>query len=341
MAQGIVSRAPAAELSIVVPLFNEAGNLRELHQRLTAALEAAGMSFEMLFVDDGSADGTVGILRELTASDPRARALILACNRGQHNALLAGFRHARGRIAVTLDADLQHPPEEIPKLVAALKPGTDIVFGVFRSRCDPFHKRLTSGLAQIVMRRALRVPGGVRFSPFRALDRHLLDRLASCATAAVQLETLICKCTDRVAAVEVSHAPRHAGRTKYTLRRRLAFAFNLAAHLGTLTFRVVVAVGLVSGALTVIAGAVLLAGLPAWSGSTAAAAFAFVVLAALGSTVLVGIGILGECLTRVEALIAGEPQYVVREYLGFGDDVTVEAGGGRTGAPLRAALRKG
>jgi undecaprenyl-phosphate 4-deoxy-4-formamido-L-arabinose transferase len=213
---------------VVIPVLDEAENLAELHRRLTTALERSGRSFEIVFVDDGSTDGTPEILRCLAGRDARVHVIRLARNFGQHAALMAGLRHAQGGTVVTMDADMQTPPEEIEKLLAKLDEGFEVVFGVFGRRQHPPLQRLTSAVGHLLVECALRLPRGVHFSPFRALNRELINRMTAFTGTPVQLETLMRRCTDRMGAVPVRHEPRRAGATKYTLGRRLRFTLNLA-----------------------------------------------------------------------------------------------------------------
>jgi glycosyltransferase involved in cell wall biosynthesis len=188
--------------------------------------------YEVVFVDDGSTDATLAMLRKLARNDARVGAVRLAQNYGQHAALMAGFRHARGAIIVTLDADMQAPPEELPRLLAKLDEGFEVVFGVFRSRHHPLLQRWVSAVGHWLLAWVFRLPAGVRFSPFRGLNRPIVDRMTMCTDTPVQLETLLCRCTKRMGAVTVRHESRYAGESKYTVRRRLRFALHLLRGLG-------------------------------------------------------------------------------------------------------------
>jgi undecaprenyl-phosphate 4-deoxy-4-formamido-L-arabinose transferase len=304
----------APELSVIVPLLNEAENLPALYRRLSGVLGEMRRSFEIIVVDDGSVDRSPEILQNLAAGDPHVGVIRLARNYGQHGALMAGFRAARGNTIVTLDADLQNPPEEIPKLVNALGAGRELVCGVPRSRHDPWFTRLTSSMAHRLMQRAFRLPAGVRFSAFRALNRPLVDRMTAFTGSPVQLETLFSRCTGRIATVETRHAPRDHGQTKYTLARRVAFAMNLFTHLSRLPFRAAIGVGV--GLSVIGAGGTLAAGYVALRGSASPGAFMLAVLALLGGMLLTLGGFLGECLAQVRDAVAQEPQYIIAQHSG-------------------------
>ena len=148
---------PAPELSVVVTLYNEAGSLDELHRRTIAALEGLGRPFEIVYVDDGSTDGTFAVLESLHAADPRVRAVRFKRNFGQHPAMHAGLSRARGEIIVTMDGDLQNLPEDIPKLVAAVDAGYDVASGRRAARNDSWGRTLPSRLINGMLRRFTQV----------------------------------------------------------------------------------------------------------------------------------------------------------------------------------------
>jgi glycosyltransferase involved in cell wall biosynthesis len=204
--------APA--LSVVIPAYNERMNVEPCYQELVDVLERHGQSFEALFVDDGSTDGTDGALRKLAAKDPRVRVLRFRRNAGQTAALHAGFQNARGAVVVTMDADLQNDPHDIPKLLAAL-PGRDAVCGWRVDRRDPWTKKIASRVANRVRDRFTRDgvhDTGCTLKAFRreAVQRlHLFRGMHRFLPALLQMEGL------RVTEVPVSHRPRRSGVSKY------------------------------------------------------------------------------------------------------------------------------
>jgi glycosyltransferase involved in cell wall biosynthesis len=208
------------ELSVVIPAYNEEANVEACHRELVSVLEAHGQSFEIVFVDDGSTDGTAGALRRIARADPRVRVLRLRRNAGQSAALDAGFRAVRGGVIVTMDADLQNDPHDIPKLLATL-PGHDAVCGWRVDRRDPWTKRVASRVANVV-RDTITRDGvhdtGCSLKAFRreAVQRlHLYRGMHRFLPALLQIEGL------RVAEVPVSHRPRTAGVSKYGNWQRL------------------------------------------------------------------------------------------------------------------------
>jgi glycosyltransferase involved in cell wall biosynthesis len=207
-------------LTVVIPAYNEEANVEPCYRELVGVLEAAAHAFEVILVDDGSTDGTAQVVRRLSRADARLRPLRLRRNAGQTAALDAGFRAARGAIVVTMDADLQNDPRDIPKLLAAL-PGHDAVCGWRVDRQDPWTKRMASRVANVVRDRFTRDgihDTGCTLKAFRreALQRlHLYRGLHRFLPALLQMEGL------RVTEIPVSHRPRRSGVSKYGNWRRL------------------------------------------------------------------------------------------------------------------------
>ena len=210
----------APEISLVIPVFNEEESLPVLAVELCAALESTGKSYEILFVDDGSTDGSPRVLGELAKADPRLRLIRLTCNQGQSPALAAGFRRVRGEVVVTLDSDLQNDPADIPKLLAALA-GADAVSGVRVARRDSLTRRLSSRIANRV-RNAVIHDGitdvGCSLKAYRAelvRDLPMFKGMHRFLPALVQMRGA------RFVEIPVNHRPRTYGQAKYGIGNRL------------------------------------------------------------------------------------------------------------------------
>jgi dolichol-phosphate mannosyltransferase len=211
---------PVPDLSLVVPVFNEEENLPPLAAEIRAALDSEGMSYEVLFVDDGSTDASPAVLRALAAADARLRVVRLRRNAGQSAALEAGFRHARGAVVVTLDADLQNDPADIPRLLAAL-PGWDLVTGVRVNRRDDWVRRASSRIANRVRNRLTHenvTDVGCTLKAFRA---EYLRGLPMFTGMHRFLPTLVRLQGGRVTEMPVNHRPRLHGVPKYGIGNRL------------------------------------------------------------------------------------------------------------------------
>jgi dolichol-phosphate mannosyltransferase len=208
------------ELSLVIPVYNEQDNLPILAAEIAAALRPLGLSYEVLFVDDGSTDESPAVLAHLARTDPALRVLRQRRNSGQSAALDAGFRHARGAVVVTLDADLQNDPADIPRLLAALDT-CDVVCGVRRKRQDGWLRRVSSRIANAVRNRVTHETVTDVGCTLRAVRAEYLGRIPVFAGMHRFLPTLLRLAGARVTEVEVNHRPRLHGEPKYNIRNRV------------------------------------------------------------------------------------------------------------------------
>jgi glycosyltransferase involved in cell wall biosynthesis len=223
----VVATEPDVELSVVIPLLNERDSLRELHRELTDVLGRAVESYEVIFVDDGSTDGSWEVLRELAQEDGHVRAYSFRRNFGKSAALAVGFRKARGRFIVTMDADLQDDPSEIPRLLARLAEGWDLVNGWKRKRRDPWSKRISSKLFNWAASRV----AGLRLHDFncglKAYRREVIEAVHVYGELHRFIPALAHWLGFRVTEQEVRHRPRRYGRSKYGLGRAKRGLFDL------------------------------------------------------------------------------------------------------------------
>lgn len=223
----MVATEPDVELSVVIPLLNERDSLRELHRELTDVLARAVESYEVIFVDDGSTDGSWEVLRELAQEDGHVRAYSFRRNFGKSAALAVGFRKARGRFIVTMDADLQDDPSEIPRLLARLAEGWDLVNGWKRKRRDPWSKRISSKLFNWAASRV----AGLRLHDFncglKAYRREVIEAVHVYGELHRFIPALAHWLGFRVTEQEVRHRPRRYGRSKYGLGRAKRGLFDL------------------------------------------------------------------------------------------------------------------
>ncbi|HEX9668900.1 MAG TPA: glycosyltransferase family 2 protein [Thermoanaerobaculia bacterium] len=204
------------EVSVLVPVLDEAGTVGELARRTAAVLDGLGRSFELLFIDDGSRDGTPERVREAHAADPRVKLLRLRRNFGKAAALSAGLDHSRGELVITMDGDLQDAPEEIPRLLATLEErDLDLVSGWKRRRRDPVSKRLPSRLFNWVTRQLAQVPLHDFNSGFKIYRREVLEQIAVYGELHRYIPVLASRRGFSVGEIEVAHHPRRAGASKY------------------------------------------------------------------------------------------------------------------------------
>ena len=216
------------DLSVVIPLYNEEPNVVELHRELTAALGAWGRSYELLFIDDGSTDGTFRLLKELQAGDSHVRVVVLRRNFGQTAAFAAGFAYARGRVIATSDGDLQNDPRDLPMMVGRLEDGYDIVCGWRRARRDPWlTRRVPSNIANWLISRTTGVSLHDYGCSLKVFRGEVVRSLRLYGEMHRFIPAIASEQGVRIAEVEVNHRPRRFGTSKYGLSRTTRVILDL------------------------------------------------------------------------------------------------------------------
>jgi len=304
-------------LSVVIPVFNEEENLPELLDRLTATLVPLGKSYEIVLVNDGSRDGSLVLLRDASARDPHLVVVDFNRNYGQHAAVFAGFESCRGEVVVTLDADLQNPPEEIPKLVAKIEEGYDVVGSVRVHRQDPLLRRIASRLVN----RLTAAATGVELSDYgcmlRAYRRPIVKLLASSREISTFIPVLADMFAGSVTEVPVAHDERKHGASKYSFWKLIRLQFDLMTSFSVLPLRFTMNVGVVMSICSMILALILIAGRliegPSWAVSGVFTLFALVFFF-LGVQ-LFAIGLLGEYVGRIYQEVRNRPRFVVRQVI--------------------------
>lgn len=306
-------------LSVVVPLYNEADNVADLHRQLTAALEPMGLPYELILVDDGSTDGTTSRLVALESVDGRVRVLRLRRNFGQTAAFSAGFDHARGDVVVTSDGDLQNDPADIPKLVAKLDEGFDLVCGWRQQRQDPLSKRLPSWFANRLISRSTGVHLHDYGCSLKAMRADVVKNLRLYGEMHRFIPAVASWMGVTVAEVAVNHRPRTRGQSKYGIGRTVRVVLDLFTvkfflDYGTRPAHLFGLWGLSLGAV----GSAILAYLTYVKfvqdeaiGGRPLLLVGFVLL--LFGFLLVNVGLLAELLVRIYHESQGKPIYVVKE----------------------------
>src|SRR5918996_2883629 len=219
---------PAPDVSVVVTLYNEAGSIEELYRRAVAVLDDGPRTFELIFVDDGSTDGTFAALERLHRADPRVRVVRFKRNFGQHPAMHAGLARARGELVVTMDGDLQNAPEDIPRLVAAVEAGADVASGRRAARNDSWGRTLPSRLINGMLRRFTGVEIADFGCAFNAYRREAVEPMLGAIGKQKFTKALVLSGGASVVEVDVAHAPRE-GRSRYSPLRLTRLALHVLA----------------------------------------------------------------------------------------------------------------
>ncbi len=321
MADGEVrSLHEGLDISVVIPVYNEEDSLALLHQRLTSVLQALGRRYEVIYVDDGSEDRSLDRLRAFTDCDSHVRVVELARNFGQHAAILAGFWLARGEVIVTLDADLQNPPEEIPKLLAALESGYEVAGGWRTNRHDPTLRKLASRAVNWMTRLATGTPIHDHGCMLRAYRREIVQEILRCEERATFIPALANLLARRSAEVPVSHGERVFGRSKYSPLDLLRLCFDLLTGFSLFPIQLVSLCGVVVALGGVTFGAFLLVRRllvgPEAEGLFTLFAILFVCLGIL----ILAVGIVGEYVGRIYLEVRRRPAYRIRAVYPAGSD---------------------
>ena len=309
-----MSQPRVAGLSAVVPVYNSADSLGELVTRLEPVLRESAHAFEAVLVNDGSRDNSWRVMTALTARHPWIRSIDLARNCGQHNALLCGIRAARYGIAVTLDDDLQNPPEEIPALLAALRDDVDVVYGAPREEVHGLWRNLASQVAKIVLQGALGAETARMVGPFRLFRTDVRRAFDEYRGTFVNIDVLLTWGTTRFTAIRVRHDPRRVGQSNYRFRELLTHSLNMLTGFSTLPLQLASMVGLI---LTMAGGALLVYVLGRrFFGGVAVPGFTFLasVIIVFAGAQLMTLGIIGEYLARMHFRLLDRLPYVVREH---------------------------
>ena len=310
-------------ISVVIPVYNEEANLPALMDRLEKALAGlpGGEPWEVIFTDDGSADRSLEILKGFAASRPGVRVVEMVRNYGQHAAVFAGLEQARGEIVVTLDADLQNPPEEIPRLVKIMKDGNWEVVGTVRQdRRDSIFRTLPSAAVNAVTRRIT----GVHLTDWgcmlRVYRKEVVDCMIACEEHSTFIPALAAQFAKRVTEVPVGHAERLAGKSQYNFFKLINLQFDLITSFSTFPLRAMLLIGEVMAVLGV-AFAGLLLGLRFYYGPEWAAQGVFTLFSILFFFMgmqFIALGLMGEYIGRIYREVRKRPRYVVRQVHGGG-----------------------
>ena len=300
-------------ISVIVPVYNSEGTLEALVERLDVVLQEISEKYEVILVNDGSSDRSWQIISELANENDWLRGICLMRNYGQHNALLAGIRQAKYPVSVTLDDDLQNPPEEIPRLLAKYQEGFDVVFGKPDKEQHKVWRNLASQVSKMVLKRAMGSEVARNVSAFRVFRTSLREAFSDYLGPFVSIDVLLTWGTTRFAAIPVRHEPRAIGTSSYTLAKLMTHALNMMTGFSVVPLQFASWVGFVLtlfgfGILVYVVVRYLIQG-------AVVQGFAFLasIIAIFSGAQLFSLGILGEYLARMHFRMMNRPAYVIRE----------------------------
>jgi glycosyltransferase involved in cell wall biosynthesis len=304
--------AEVASLSVVIPVYNSEGSLRKLVDRLEPVLAKRGAPFEILLVNDGSRDRSWSVVAELAREHAFVRGINLMRNYGQHNALLCGIRAASNDVILTMDDDLQHPPEEIERLVGALEDGVDVVYGTPKDEPHGLLRGVASRLTKLALERAMGAETARKVSALRVFRTHLRDAFSEYRSPHVSIDILLTWATTRFASVVVRHDERTVGTSNYSVRMLFTHALNMVTGFSTLPLRMASWIGFAFtlfgiGVLAFVLGRYLVYG-------SVVQGFPFLasLIAIFSGAQLFALGIIGEYLARMHVRMMDRPAYTVR-----------------------------
>ncbi len=311
-------------LSIVVPVYNSEKSLPILVERIAEVFDTAD-ALEMVLVNDGSRDRSWQVIQELCSVRPWVRGINLMRNSGQHNALLCGIRAARQAVIVTMDDDLQNPPEEVTKLLNKLAEGFDVVYGTPLRESHGLLRDVASKLTKLTLQHAMGSETARNVSAFRAFDTRVRDAFAQYRGSFVSIDVLLTWGTSRFASVAVRNDRRTIGVSNYTVRKLIVHAMNMMTGFSTIPLQIASVVGFVSMIFGIgILAYVLLRWIVIGS---VVPGFAFLAstIAIFSGAQMFAIGVMGEYLARMHTRLMERPTYVIREFAGSGETVAQTA----------------
>ncbi len=300
--------------SVVIPVYNSEGSLRPLIERLAAELPRFSSAYEVILVNDASRDHSWEVICELVEAYGWVSGINLMRNYGQHNALLCGIRSARHELVITMDDDLQHPPEELPKMLALIDQGYDVVYGTPAQEQHGFLRDLASQVTKLALQSAMGVETARKVSAFRVFRTKIRDAFVSYQGPHVSIDVLLTWGTTRFSAVTVRHDTRTIGVSNYTLRKLITHALNMMTGFSVLPLQLASLLGFTLAVFSVVVliwviGRYMVEGTPVQG-------FPFLasIIGIFSGAQLLALGIIGEYLARMHFRMMDKPSYVVREY---------------------------
>lgn len=307
-------------ISVISPVYNSEETLPDLVSQIQQELNNREQPFEIILVNDGSSDDSWIRISELARKHPNVKGICFMRNYGQHNALLAGIRAARYDVTVTIDDDLQHPPEEIPKLLAALDEGSDVVYGYPERENHGLLRNTASIVTKIVLQGAIGAETARRVSAFRALRTKLRSAFSSSRGPYVNLDVLLTWGSSRFAAIPVRRDRRKAGVSNYTFRKLVRHAFNMMTGFSSLPLQFAILLGLVFTVFGI--GILFYVILQYYLHGAEVPGFSFLasIISIFSGATLFSLGVIGEYIAQMHFRIMMKPIYSIRETTTHSED---------------------
>ena len=304
-------------LSIVILVYNEESNLVPLMERLYPVVKGTGHPFEIIFTNDGSRDRSLEILRQLVKQYPGVKVVEFNGNFGQHMAILAAFEMSLGQIVITLDADLQNPPEEIPRLVVEIEKGYDVVGTIRQMRQDSLFRKLASRVVNITTNKMT----GMRMNDYgcmlRAYHRDVVININRCGESTTFIPALAQTFASNPTEIEVAHAERAAGESKYSLYNLIRLNFDLMTGFSVVPLQLFALFGIITAVFSLAFGMFLLIRRFIVGAEVEGVFTLFAILFFFIGIIIMGIGIVGEYVGRIYQEVRKRPRFVIRKTYGF------------------------
>jgi len=299
-------------ISVVIPVYNSAAILPELIRQLLVTLKLAG-EHEIILINDCSKDASWEVIQGLAREFPSVRGFTLMRNYGQHNALLCGIRAATKQTIVTMDDDLQHPPEEIPKLLAKLDEGYDVVYGTPRQEQHGFMRDMASRITKLALKSSMGTETANKVSAFRAMRSSVRHAFSDYRSPFVSVDVLLTWATTRFAAIPVAHEPRRHGASNYTFTKLATHAFNMMTGFSVIPLQLASLLGFACAFFGVLVLLYVLIRYMLLGYSAPGFPFLASIISIFSGAQLLAIGIIGEYLSRMHFRMMERPLYVVRQ----------------------------
>ena len=302
-------------ISVLIPLLNEQESLPELQQRLHDTLDDIGKPYEIIYINDGSTDNTQHILEDFHKRSPTVKVIEFNRNYGQHMALFAGFQSCQGDIIITIDGDLQNPPEEIPKLVHKMEEGYEVVATYRKIRHDSLFRRFASNIVNKITSRLV----GVKLKDYgcmlRAYSRPVIDHINMCSESSSFIPALANTFARKIVEIEVTHAERKMGQTKYSIFRLLRLNFDLMTSFSLLPIQFIGVLGSIIAALGLLFAVFLIIRRLIVGPELEGTFTLFGILFFFIGIQIFALGVIGEYIGRIYQEVRRRPRFIIKKEL--------------------------